>query len=174
VAFTLEAPYPIYRLLNAFLLSAERQSDTVTTHVAPYFVRFYRALEKLPRKKVQAWRAVTVVPGTNLQFDFNSYDERFRQGNRVNFWNVTSFTAKEKVAHGFAGTAQDLSITYVCDELDCASMSLFSSHPLEHEIMPLPPACFESVSATKPGGGNKVVVSLKQLPHSKSAYLDPK
>mgnify|MGYP003482725196 CR=1 FL=1 len=43
-AYTLEKPYPMYKLLNAWLMS-NRRDDLVAKHVGPYFALLYRAME---------------------------------------------------------------------------------------------------------------------------------
>jgi hypothetical protein len=56
MGFTAENPYPLYKWLNAWLMTERQQK--VIDHCGPYFVLLYRALEKLDKKTLKASQGI--------------------------------------------------------------------------------------------------------------------
>ena len=136
LCYTCEYPYPVYRWLNAWLV---QNRDMMRDSIGPFFRLLYRALEKLPKKTVQAGRGVLVKDIAKLR---SCFDHPPSCGTTVPFWGVSSFFVGDSVANDFIKGDED-GILYSCGSLECASLGGFSFHPKEVEVIPLPPAVFK-------------------------------
>jgi ribA/ribD-fused uncharacterized protein len=160
-AYTLEAPYPLYSLVNGWL-QADRTAPMVRHHIGPYFAMLFRAMAKLPRTTERATRGVKVHDAPALCRSFDNYLTEFAAGTSLTFWGLSSFSLEDSVATNsvFAGTATQRSIIYTCAAVECVSLAPFSVvGDTEHEVVPLPPATFTVLNAVRVD--NRVVVCLQ-------------
>ena len=137
LCYTSEYPYPVYRWLNAWLVQNRR--DAMRDSIGPFFRLLYRALEKLPKKTIEAGRGVLVRDIAKLR---SCFDCPPSCGTTLSFWGVSSFTVEDSVANDFAPGEED-GILYKCGSLECVSLGGFTFHPKEAEVIPLPPAVFK-------------------------------
>ena len=135
LCYTCEYPYPVYRWLNAWLVENLRQED-YDDCIGPFFRLLYRALEKLPKKTIEA---VLVKDIAKLR---SCFDDPPSCGTTLSLWGVSSFFVGDSVVNDFIKGEKD-GILYSCGSLECASLGGFSFHPKEVEVIPLPPAVFK-------------------------------
>jgi hypothetical protein len=183
IAYKLETPYPLYRWLNAHLMSDRRDGDTVAK-VGPLFTLLYRAMEKLPFVTAKASRAVIVGQIPSLRHTFENYVTLWAPGAPANFWGFCSFSTDDKVINSpnFCGGPLDDAIVYTCAALTGVDMEPFKPPNMkaEMEVLPLAPCCFKVIAAVKVG--HKLIVTVEQdatidaayvVPLRKVAHIDP-
>jgi hypothetical protein len=175
MAYKLEHPFPLYRWLNAQLVSDRRDPESVAK-VGPLFTLLFRAIEKLPRVVHDASRAILVRGIPVLSGVFNEYKEQLPSGKQLCFWGFSSFTTDDSVMNNkaFVGGEKDEAIVYSCSNLSGSDMEPFKPEGLQREceLLPLAPALFTVLGTVKVGA--KLVVSLQQLPNEKFLYVAPK
>jgi hypothetical protein len=169
IVYKLEYPYPVYRLLNA-LLMCDRRDPEVIAKVGPAFTLLFRAMEKLPRVRKNASRAVIVNDIPSLVKLYDNYKSLNPQ---LCFWGFSSFTTNDAVMNAFLGVAGAKGLVYSCPALTGVDMEPFKPDGLqaESELLPLPPAMFNVHSSVNVMG--KVVVTLEQLPNEDYMYVVP-
>jgi hypothetical protein len=172
--YKLEHPYPFYRWLNGWLQCNRRDASAVNS-VGPIFTLLYRAMEKLPKVASKAARAVIVRNIPALRATFDGYRQRLAAGMPLSFWSFASFSTDDDVVNeeAFIGKANEDAIVFMCAEVQGVDMEPFKPQgmPSEKEILPLCPAVFEVVVASKVG--SKLTVALKQLAHGEFSYVVP-
>ena len=135
LCYTSERPYPVYRWLNAWLVQNRRDMRDC---IGPFFQLLYRALEKLPKKTIEARRGAYVRDIAKLR---SCFDDPPSPGTTLSFWGVSSFTVGDSVVNDFIKGEEDR-ILYSCGSLECVSIGGFICHG-EVELIPLPPAVFK-------------------------------
>jgi len=169
-AFTLENPYPLYRLLNGWMSVPGREMNaTVLRHVAPFARLLLTALCKLPLVTTKASRAVEVNGILKPVFDAGGLPVDAS----ANFWSFPSFSTSDAVLAKFRGQN---GIVYTCPSMQCVSIKAFSDKPDEEEAMPIPPAIFKVYSSYTHSVGTftHVLMTLSQESNPALDYLDPK
>ena len=174
IMYKSESPFPVYKWLNAWL-TQDRRDPEVVDKVGPLFTHLYRAQEKLPQVRKQAARAVIVHDISALRSTFDNYKQRLAPGSELNFWGFSSFSADDNVINSevFSGKPHEDAIIFQCGELTGVDMEAFNPGlASEEEILPLAPAIFRVLTATK--YGHKVFVAIEQLSHAEHAYVVPR
>jgi len=174
IMYKSESPFPVYKWLNAWL-TQDRRDPEVVDKVGPLFTHLYRAQEKLPQVKKQAARAVIVHDISALRSTFDNYKQRLAPGSELNFWGFSSFSTDDNVINSevFLGKPHEDAIIFQCGELTGVDMEAFNPGlASEEEILPLAPAIFRVLTATK--YGHKVFVAIEQLSHAEHAYVLPR
>ena len=174
MAYTMEHPYPMYRLLNAWMI-CDRRDPEVVKHVAPLALLMITALERLPTETVQAARAVTVAASGKLRDMFNHHAVRCVPGSPVNFWGFSSFSTDDAVASGVFGSTSRDTIIFKCPELKAVRIGAFSLSPMdEHEVLPVPPAMFHVVCPFKHAVIPNLFITIRQIDNAQYCYSVPR
>ena len=79
IAFSMEAPYPLYRWLNGHLM-AQRRDPAVVDNVGPFFQGWHAAYDKLERVERKACRSAVVGSSPALRATFDDYEARCAHG----------------------------------------------------------------------------------------------
>ena len=137
LCYTCEHPYPVYQWLNAWLA---QNRDDMRDSIGPFFRLLYRALEKLPKKTIEAGRGNLVMDIAKLR---SCFDDPPSCGTTLSFWGVSSFSVDDSVVNAFCTREGEDGILYSCESLECVSLGGFSLFPEESEVIPLPPAVFK-------------------------------
>ena len=132
-------------------------------------------MEKLPKIKSRAARAVKVQNIPSLVATYDQYTTRLAAGKNLSFWGVSSFSTNDDVINDpmFCGNEHEEGIIYMCGELVGVDMEPFKPDGMEgeDEILPMCPAVFEVQAAVK--NEKKLIVSLKQTGHEVFSYVEP-
>jgi hypothetical protein len=195
---TLETPFPVYKLLNAWLMSGGQQQQqqrddataavVVVEKVGPFFALLYRGLEKLPRLRgVRAQRVVAVgndgLPEVRAMFD--GHETLCAAGAAIHFWAFASFARRDAGGDNIVLPSADNSnnanatIVYRCDALECVDVTPFFTVPRDGadgvEVLPLPPLVTTVVSAAmQPGRSKTLVMTLQQQSNDAACYVVPR
>uniref|UniRef100_A0A7S4GGF7 NAD(P)(+)--arginine ADP-ribosyltransferase n=1 Tax=Eutreptiella gymnastica TaxID=73025 RepID=A0A7S4GGF7_9EUGL len=96
-------------------------------------------------------------------------------GSKLNLWGFGSFSMDDKVINSefFSGKPPGDAIIFHCGELTGVDLEAFNPGlASQEEILPLAPAIFRVLTATK--YGHKVFVAIEQLSHAEHAYVLPR
>ncbi|CUG06485.1 serine-threonine protein kinase, putative [Bodo saltans] len=154
--FTAESP--ICYMLNG-TMSQLKCPDSDRDRIAPVAKRLYKAVQQLGRPfKGTAFRAL-YADAPHLQEAHTTY-ETLLVGSSLNSFQFSSFTTNLSSIQHFTGCGRPM-ILLRCENLigfdiDDLSYLALTSHPLENEVLVLPPAYF--TVKTKPFKVNNIVV----------------
>ena len=174
---SLEAPYPWYRLVTAWMIG-DRRDPAVEKHVGPYARLYIDALMHCPIASRTATRSMKVQEIPSLVRMFANPTVHCKAGAPINFWGLSSFTVNDAVLgdKAYAGDAKAQTIIYKCDALPCVDISPFSLFEKdEQEVMPVPPAMFVATGVffSHPLTPNHLFIPLKYCGDDKYAYIQP-
>ena len=101
--YTLEQPFPLYKLLNAWSMC--RANEKVRAHIGVFYNLLYRALEKLPLLPYRVNRGCAVNGVPALMETYQNHEERCKAGSDLFFWGFSSWSTKDAIATStqFAG-----------------------------------------------------------------------
>ena len=114
VAFTMQSPYPMYLLLNAWMQADRKYLNAWMHYIAPMARLLVTALMKLPKVTVPAGRAVRVgAHSPMLQAVFEDPQTKLPANCPVNFFSFSSFTMDDQVLdRPFFATGQTVLYIY--------------------------------------------------------------
>ncbi len=173
-AYTYHHPYPLYALLNAWLMG-NRRDEEVQANVGPFAALLLRALHKLPTIEVDGQRACRVANVAGLQTTYDHPDRECQQGRPMNFWGFASFTAVRDhaaVLVQFVGDSPR-NIIYKCPRLRGVCIGALSAFPDENEVLVPAPSMFSVVSYMRIPTTNDLLIILEQRDAALYAYIAP-
>jgi hypothetical protein len=163
--YTLQNPIPFFDYVNSVLNSPQRAG---LSNVAPFMKLLIKGLHAMDDcgygVTAQAYRGVSVKPGSALETKYNQCDSVFAPQQLITFAGFTSVTTEASQVKNFGAYFffHFLSVRGI----DISSISAF---PHEQEVLVIPPAVFRVGGAFKLDG--RLTVPLTHVEQENACYL---
>jgi hypothetical protein len=163
--YTVELPIAFFVYVNTVLNTQDRVG---LRHIAPFMRLLIKALYALEDSgfcgTAQAYRGIRIGSSPAMQRKFNNYETVFQQGSLITFAGFTSVTRLASNAQQFGDF-----IFFHFLSVRGVDVSSVSAHPLEQELLVVPPAVFRVDGVFKLHG--KLTVTLTHVEQKEACYL---